>query len=61
MKCRPGPGWRLSHLEHADHLGRRTDLLDVAEGLLLDRREATGDVSLSRLRALGGLGLLIGG
>src|ERR671913_259555 len=44
------PGWRLGHLEDAVDL-RLTDLLDVAEGLLLDGGQAAGDVALGRLRA----------
>src|SRR5215470_386242 len=45
-----GPGRRFGLVEHAVHLAALADLLDVAERLLLDRREPAGDVALGRLR-----------
>src|SRR3546814_2442919 len=42
-------GGFLGRLLHVDELRRLADLLQVAEGLLLDGGEAAGDVALGRL------------
>ena len=54
MNHRPGPGRRLRLVEHAVDHALAADLLDVAERLLLDRREAALDVALGRLRIRSG-------
>src|SRR3546814_21050830 len=42
-------GGFLGRLQHVDELRRLADLLQVAEGLLLDGGEAAGAVALGRL------------
>jgi altronate dehydratase len=41
---------RLGLVDHAVHRAGLADLLDIAQGLLLDGGEAAGDVALGRLR-----------
>ena len=50
MNHRPGPRRHLGLVEHAVDDALLADLLDVAERLFLDRRQAAGDVALGRLR-----------
>ena len=50
MNHRPGWVGHLGLVEHAVDGAFLADLLDVAQRLLLDRREAAGDVALGRLR-----------
>ncbi len=50
MNHRPGVRRHLGLVEHAVDDAFAADLLDVAERLFLDRRQAAGDVALRRLR-----------